>query len=135
MPQPTPAETEKQLEQTVGNLLRAGVLIAATVVLGGGLLYLAHDSRKSASESLHVFKEFKGEQSDLRSPWGIVKDAWMLNDRGLIQLGLLLLIATPVARVFFSLYSFARLRDSMYVVFTLIVLVVLLYSLFFGYTE
>jgi uncharacterized membrane protein len=49
--------------------------------------------------------------------------------RGLIQLGLLFLIATPIARVAFSIVGFAIERDRMYVVFTLIVLAILLYSL------
>jgi uncharacterized membrane protein len=47
-----------------------------------------------------------------------------------MQLGLLLLIATPIARVMFSAVAFAMERDRMYVGFTLIVLAVLLYSLF-----
>ena len=53
-----------------------------------------------------------------------------LGGRGIIQLGLLLLIATPVARVVFSVIGFVRQRDFVYVVLTLIVLAVLLYSLF-----
>ena len=44
--------------------------------------------------------------------------------------GLLLLIATPVARVIFSAIVFAMEGDRMYLLFTLIVLAVLLYSLF-----
>ncbi len=49
--------------------------------------------------------------------------------QGLIQLGLLLLIATPIARVALSVVGFAIERDRMYVAFTLIVLAILLYSL------
>ena len=52
-----------------------------------------------------------------------------MSARAIIQLGLLLLIATPVARVLFSAIAFALERDSMYVVITLIVLAILLYSL------
>ena len=49
--------------------------------------------------------------------------------RGLIQLGLLMLISTPIARVAFSIVGFAMERDRMYVTFTLVVLLILLYSL------
>jgi uncharacterized membrane protein len=42
---------------------------------------------------------------------------------------LLLLIATPVARVMFAVVGFAMERDPLYVLLTLIVLAVLLYSL------
>jgi uncharacterized membrane protein len=44
-------------------------------------------------------------------------------------MGLLTLIATPVARVIFCLAAFAIERDRMYLGFTLAVLVVLLYSI------
>ena len=59
-------------------------------------------------------------------PWTFVLK---LRGRGIIQLGLLLLIATPVARVALSIFGFAKERDRMYVVFTLIVFSILLYSL------
>ena len=44
----------------------------------------------------------------------------------------MLLIATPIARVLFSVVAFALQRDRTYVVVTLIVLAVLLYSLIRG---
>jgi uncharacterized membrane protein len=69
----------------------------------------------------------------LRSPLGIVGHALQGDDRAIIQLGLLLLIATPVARVLFSVVAFALERDLTYVLVTLIVLAVLVYSLFSGH--
>ena len=55
----------------------------------------------------------------------------MLHRRRL-QLGVLLLIGTPVARVLYSAYAFARQRDWVYIALTIVVLGVLLYSLFAG---
>jgi len=52
-----------------------------------------------------------------------------MHAHGIIQLGLLLLIATPVARVAFSVVAFAAERDWLYVAITLIVLAILIYSL------
>ena len=52
-----------------------------------------------------------------------------LHGKSIIQFGLLLLIATPIARVMFSVVGFAVERDYLYVALTLIVLGVLLYSL------
>ena len=60
---------------------------------------------------------------------GVLRDAVELSGRGIIQLGLLFLIATPVARVIFSIWGFAAERDRMYVVFTVIVLAILIFSL------
>ncbi|MGO9690281.1 MAG: DUF1634 domain-containing protein, partial [Syntrophobacteraceae bacterium] len=51
------------------------------------------------------------------------------SSRGMIQFGLLVLIATPVMRVFFTVVSFTIQRDRVYVGVTLIVLAVLLFSL------
>jgi uncharacterized membrane protein len=116
--------TDQQVETIIGNLLRYGVLTAALVTLAGGILFLVRHGGEPAD--YHVFH---GEPADLRTVSGVVRDTLAGSSRGLIQLGLLLLIATPVARVLFSVYAFLRQRDYLYVVVTLIVLAVLLYSL------
>ena len=53
-----------------------------------------------------------------------------MHGSGMIQLGLLLLIATPVARVAFSIFGFAAERDWLYAGFTCLVLAILIFSLF-----
>jgi uncharacterized membrane protein len=118
--------SDEQVEQVVGNLLRAGVVTAALVVLAGGLVYL---SRHATERAYDKYEVFQGEPADLRSPYGIVADALAGKGRGIIQLGILLLIATPVARVVFSAFAFFRQRDWTYVVVSLLVLSILLYSL------
>ena len=75
------------------------------------------------------YRIFQGEPADYRQISGIVRQAVSLRGRGIIQLGLLLLIATPIARVIFALFGFAAEKDRMYTCFTAIVLVILLYSL------
>jgi uncharacterized membrane protein len=72
---------------------------------------------------------FYGEPTDLRYASDVLRDALGGHSRGLIQLGLLLLIATPVARVVLSIIEFARERDWLYVTTTLMVLATLIYSL------
>ena len=124
MSQPKHVWTDEQMEQIVSSLLRSGVIIAALVVLVGGGFYLVH-----YGATLPNYRIFRGEPADLRSVSGIIGDVLSLHPRGLIQLGLLLLIATPVARVAFSILAFALQRDRTYVVVTLIVLGVLIYSL------
>jgi uncharacterized membrane protein len=116
--------SDHEVESVVGNLLRAGVLLAAAVVALGGVLYLVRYGAARPQQGV-----FHGEPADLRSVGGIVLDALRLSRRGIIQLGVLLLIATPVARVVFSIVAFLQQRDGKYVVVTLIVLAGLLYSL------
>jgi uncharacterized membrane protein len=114
----------RSAEQIIGQLLRAGVLLAALVVLVGGALYL-----QQTAHARRDFKTFHGVAPDLKSIVDVAEGAWRLQPESIIQLGLLLLIATPIARVAFSIAAFALERDWMYVGLTVVVLAVLLYSL------
>jgi uncharacterized membrane protein len=71
---------------------------------------------------------FHGTPPEYRTIGAIIHAMGFSSFRAIIQFGLLLLIATPVARVAFSLVGFAMERDRIYVVITSIVLAVLLYS-------
>jgi uncharacterized membrane protein len=120
---PSPAMSDKRAEEIIGILLRTGVTVAAVVVFAAAIPYLIqHGSEKPD------YRVFRGEPNQLRHISGILK-ASMALDPAAIQLGLLILIATPVARVAFSVIAFAEERDWMYVIVTLIVLGLLLYSL------
>lgn len=116
---------DQRIEIIIGNLLRTGVLLSACVVLAGGVVYLKRHALEPAE--YHVFS---GAPSEFRTVSGILHSVAAGRGRGLIQLGLLLLIATPIARVLFSLGGFAIEGDRMYVLFTAIVLAILLYSIF-----
>jgi uncharacterized membrane protein len=116
--------TDQRLEILVANLLRAGVLIAAAFVLTGGVGYLIHHGGEAAE-----YHEFQGAAQQYRDPAQIVSHALHPDWRAVIQLGLLVLIATPVTRVALALAGFALERDWMYVGITAAVLVILLYSL------
>ncbi|HWG47865.1 MAG TPA: DUF1634 domain-containing protein [Gemmataceae bacterium] len=124
-----PNWNDERIDRVIGNLLRIGVIASAVVVFTGGVLFLAREGRQSNPD----FHTFRAESEALRSPGAILRETGAWNSRALIMLGLLLLIATPVARVMFSIFAFALQRDYLYVLFTVIVLAVLLYSLFSGY--
>jgi uncharacterized membrane protein len=116
--------TDQQVEQIVGNLLRAGVLTAAAVVFLGAVIYLYQHGT-----IIPDYSRFKGEPPGFRLVPQILADAVTLDGAAVIQLGILLLLATPVARVAFSVVAFALQRDRLYVLVTLLVLGVLLFSL------
>jgi uncharacterized membrane protein len=111
-------------EQIIGQLLRIGVLLSAFVVLVGGALYLHH-----AAHAHRDFTTFHGVAPELKSIPEVTRGALRGEPESIIQFGLLLLIATPIARVAFSIAAFALERDWMYVGLTMVVLAVLLYSL------
>ena len=128
MDRPATAWTDQRVETTVANLLRAGVLLAAGIVALGGIVFLARHGR-----AIPHYRIFVGEPSELRTVSEIARQATSFRGRNLIQLGLLLLIATPVARVAFSVVAFALERDRLYVGVTLVVLAILLFSLAGGH--
>ena len=124
MPETKRTWSDERVEKIMGNLLRSGVIAAAVVVFAGGIIYLIR-----YGANLPDYSIFHGVPAEFRSVGGIITAAFTARSRGLIQLGLLLLIATPVARVAFSILAFALQRDRIYIVITLVVLGVLIYSL------
>ncbi len=116
--------SDRRVDEIIGGLLRYGVTLSASVVAAGGIWYLIQYG--TSPPGYHVFR---GEPEYLRHLRGIVSGVPGFHCRRMIQLGLVLLIATPVTRVAFSVVAFILQRDRMYVVITLIVLSVLLFSL------
>lgn len=110
--------TDQRMDAIIAKLLRIGVVTAAALVLAGGIAYVASSGR-AAPDYRHFEPRMQGLAAIRTLPW----------PEALIEIGLLVLIATPVARVAFSLAAFAMERDRMYIWFTLAVLTVLLYSI------
>ncbi|MEO7041318.1 MAG: DUF1634 domain-containing protein [Gemmatimonadaceae bacterium] len=115
--------SDEHVELFIGNLLRWGVIVAASVTAVGGILFLSLHGGGIAD-----YRVFHGQPDALKSVTEVARSAVHLNPEGLIQLGILLLIATPIARVALSLLAFFKQHDHVYVVVTAIVLGVLLYS-------
>jgi uncharacterized membrane protein len=113
-----------QTTDFLAKVLRIGVLTAASVIIAGGVAYLA----KHGGEQTHYqhFAAPQGESNQIRTLFSEIEHG---HSRSLIQLGLLLLIATPVARVVFSVLLFLRAGDRLYAVIAAIVLAVLTLSL------
>jgi uncharacterized membrane protein len=113
-PPPIP---KRDLEVRLSRLLTAGVLLATGVGLAGLVLYLLEHRGVRADLSTFI-----PEPDHLRAPEQIASHAFDLDSAALLQLGVLLLIFTPIMRVVFSLVMFATKRDWLYVSVTLTVL-------------
>ncbi len=120
--------SEQHLELLLSNILKYGVLIASAIVLLGGILYLIRHGFEPAD--YHIFR---GTPSEFRSVEGVINAILAGSRRGIIQLGLLVLIATPILRVVISLLAFIWRRDLIYIIVTSLVLAGLTYSLVGGY--
>jgi uncharacterized membrane protein len=119
--------TDHAVEQLIGRFLQLGVMLAASVVLVGGTLVLVQHGSAPVSYTV-----FHSAPQQLRTIGGIVRGALALDSKAIVQLGLVLLIATPVVRVAFMLIAFVVQRDRVYVAISGLVLALLLYGLLLG---
>ena len=119
------SESDLNMELSISRMLRAGVSLAAIVVFVGWVLYLlqAHGVKPD-------YRHFHGIPIPASQFAPVFHGVRQLDSRSIIRLGILLLIATPIMRVAFCVFSFAAQKDRIYVVVSLIVLTVLLYSFF-----
>ena len=119
--------TDKQMDLAIGKLLRFEVIFSAIIVFFGSVLYLRNPIRSAPK-----YGHFLAESTSLQRIAGVLRGAVHLDANSVIQLGLLFLIATPVARVAFCVAGFARQRDRLYIVISSAVLLILIYSLIQG---
>ena len=73
---------------------------------------------------------FHGEPAALESVRGILREVRAGDARGIIQLSVLAMIATPVMRVAFAVYGFSRQKQWMFTGISLTVLALLAFGLF-----
>jgi uncharacterized membrane protein len=118
-------DTDMQL--LLGRVLRAGTVISICVVFFGGIVYLHRHGNSIAD-----YKEFKGIPDFVQHAGSLIKSAFMLKGQAIIQLGIILLIATPILRVIFSTIGFVLERDYMYVGISLLVLFIIFLSMISG---
>ena len=114
---------DKRIESIMGRLLQFGVLLASFVMLIGGALYT-----KSHHGEKPNYRVFSSEPQTLRHFGGVADGIQAGDPAAIIQLAVLLLIATPVARVVFALIGFSIEKDKLYMVVSAAVLAVLLYG-------
>lgn len=113
--------SDERIDQFIGRVLQAGVIVAGTIVAVAALFYLAQSGADTAT-----FGAFHSEPANLRTVSGIVQGLASQHPRAWIQFGLLILLLTPVARVALLLGAFALQRDRLYVAVAAIVLLLLL---------
>lgn len=96
----------RRFEEQLGFVLRAGVLLSSAVVAFRGVIFLLRHG-----EEIPAYWKFAGEPPELTSYMGTFSQTLAGSGRGIIQAGLLLLIATPVVRMVFTGFMYTRQRD------------------------
>jgi uncharacterized membrane protein len=119
---------DKDIQLLIGSLLRWGVLLSMVVVAIGGVIYLYRHGHNISDYSV-----FKPQPNFTRKIAPILQGVLALKGRAIIQLGILLLIATPIMRVLFSAVGFFLEKDYLYVAITVLVLAIIMFSMFGGF--
>ncbi|CAL1516415.1 DUF1634 domain-containing protein [Chitinophaga sp. MM2321] len=115
---------DKDIQQLIGWQLRIGVIVSSVVVSIGGIIYLYRHGHEQPA-----YGTFTGVREGLNNLPGILHGVMAGQGRDIIQLGVVLLIATPIIRILFSVIAFLIEKDYLYVVITLIVLGVITLSM------
>jgi len=124
---------QRDIELLIGKLLRYGVILSCFVTLFGGLIYLFQQHGVKPNYNPVASNEsFVGTAEYLREFGTIISNVLLFDGAAIIQLGVIILIATPVLRVAFSAVAFLLEKDYMYVVITLIVLGIILTNMILG---
>ena len=124
---------ERDMELFLGKFLRFGVMLSCSITLIGGVLYLFQQNGVLPDYSpTPDSMPFEGVKESLRSFSTIWQGILDMDGAAIIQLGVVVLIATPVLRVAISALGFLMEKDYMYVVITLIVLGIIIANMFLG---
>jgi uncharacterized membrane protein len=115
----------RTVEKAVGRVLRIGVILSATIICLGLVLLAAKGIITN------------GMRIDAAIPYprdlgALLSGLLALDPASVIVLGLVVLIATPITRVFVSIIAFALERDWRYVAVTAIVLAILIVGIALG---
>jgi len=131
---PDAEERVRRVEILISNLLRAGVLFSLALVFTGTILSFLHHPTYMASP-MELERLTKPGAAFPHTIAEVIQDTLDLQGQGIVAMGLLLLIATPVLRVAVSIFAFVYQEDRMYTLITTVVLILLLLSFVLGKTE
>jgi uncharacterized membrane protein len=113
----------------LGIVLRSGVVLSGVSIAVGATLFIANHSLDDTASYLTYNSNLIPHGNFPASLTSIASGLASLDPSSIIQLGFLILLATPVARVAMSLFLFAAERDRKFVYLTAAVLAILLFSM------
>ncbi len=118
---------DRDIQLMIGNLLRAGVVLAFFIVLAGAVIYLFRHGNELPE--YHVFQRGLNNFHTFSAIWeGLLAG----HGRAIIQFGIVVLILTPISRIAFSVIGFLLEKDYLYAGITLAVLAIIISSLIAG---
>ncbi len=120
--------SQNKMNELIGNTLRIGVFAACIIALIGGIYYLLTTSGQLVPD----YKTFHEGGANYTTFEGIIRGAFSMSATEWMQLGVVVLMLTPIMRVVLSLVDFSIQRDWLYVGITAIVLIVIIVNSLVG---
>lgn len=119
---------DNNLQVVIGQLLRIGVIVSMAIVITGLMLFLAQYGRQIVNyQSFNESAVF-----DLRDFYNRLCH---FESTAIMDLGVMALIATPIARILFTFVGFWREKDRLYMLIAFLVLCVMLFSVLYEIGE
>jgi uncharacterized membrane protein len=119
---------DRDMQVLLGHVLRAGTIISVSIVFIGGIFFIYRHG-----QSITDYHKFNGIPNFVQTASGIFHGIWALKGQAMIQLGIALLIATPIIRIIFSAIGFVLEKDYMYLGISLLVLGIIFFSMMSGH--
>jgi len=119
---------DKDMQLLLSHVLRAGTIVSISVVIFGGLVFMYRHGH-----SVSDYHTFNGVPVFVRNASGIFHGILAFKGQAIIQLGIVLLIATPILRIVFSAIGFVLEKDYMYLGISLLVLGIIFFSMMSGH--
>ena len=119
---------DRDMQVVIGWVLRLGVIVSISIVFVGGVIYLWRHGREVADH-----RHFKGVPAFISTVGGVFHGVFTIRGQAIIQLGIALLIATPILRIIFSAIGFVMEKDKLYLFISLLVLGIIFASMLTGH--
>ncbi|MGA6119081.1 DUF1634 domain-containing protein [Sphingobacterium anhuiense] len=121
--------TDKTIQRIIGDVLKYGVRTVLAISTIGGLIFLYNHANEQADYARFTEND--------RSIIEVVSDVFggviNMQGRSIIFLAIIILFCTPLIRLLLSLVSFIIEGDKLYVFITTLVLIIIAFSMYFGF--
>jgi hypothetical protein len=114
------------IQQLIGNTLRWGVILACLLATIGGVYYLMEHGLDPVPDYRHFDIASAAAQTNYTTLGGLWQGILHGDAASCVQVGVIVLILTPIARVVLALFDFIVEQDWLYVSITAIVLAVII---------
>lgn len=115
--------SEIRITHWLARILQIGIIISITLVLIGGISFLLRHGAENLKNNIFLSTSY---DIDILSIW---QNGWLFSPIRLIELGLLTLVMAQIIRVALLGYYYTVIRDYWFMLFSLFILSIILYSL------